>query len=150
MQLPDHDITLEAAWPQLFVDHKGKYWDVPENISLNLSSLKSDSGLRYRFGIRKSSGDPEAVNAIDGNPPLSLMPGLCAKAALSYEKTKYLWKDDDEAAENLNLTTDKAPTSLPPYDVRLMKPQSAISGIIGNFCKFIISLLFQMRNRMFM
>ncbi|XP_028782486.1 protein TRIGALACTOSYLDIACYLGLYCEROL 4, chloroplastic [Neltuma alba] len=131
-QLPDHDITLEAAWPQLFIDHKGNYWDVPESISLDLSSLKSDSGLRYRFGIHKNGGYPEAVNAIDGIPPLSLLPGLCAKAAFSYEKIKYLWKDN-EVAESLKQTIDKPATSY-PYDVRLMEPQSAISGIIGGAC----------------
>lgn len=131
-QLPDHDITLEAAWPQLFIDHKGKYWDVPVSLSLDLSSLKSDSGLRYRVGIHKNGGDPEAVNAIDGNSPLSLLPGLCAKAALSYEKIKYLWRDN-EAAESLKQATDKEATSY-PYDVRLMEPQSALSGIIGGAC----------------
>ncbi|KAK4268035.1 hypothetical protein QN277_024741 [Acacia crassicarpa] len=131
-QLPNHDITLEAAWPQLFIDHKGKYWDVPESLSLDLLSLKSDSGLRYRFGIHKNGGDPEAVNAIDGNPPLPLLPGLCAKAALSCEKIKFLWRDS-EAAESLNQTTDKPATSY-PYDVRLMEPQSAISGIFGGAC----------------
>ncbi|KAF7825955.1 protein TRIGALACTOSYLDIACYLGLYCEROL 4, chloroplastic [Senna tora] len=129
-QLPDHDLMLEAAWPQLFIDHKGKYWDVPETISLNFSSLKSDSGLRYRLGIHKSRGDPEAVNTEDESPPLSLMPGLCAKAAMSYENIKYLWKYK-EPAENLEQTTDKEPPSMPPYDMRLMEPHAAISGIIG-------------------
>lgn len=126
---------MEAAWPQLFIDHKGKYWDVPEFISLDLSSLKSDSGLRYRFGIHKNGGDPEVVNAVDGSPPLSLLPGLCAKAAMSYESVKYLWRDNE--AESLNQRTDLPATSY-PYDVRLMVPQSAISGIIGKFLKFVL------------
>lgn len=128
MQLPDHDLTLETAWPQLFVDHKGKYWDVPESISIDLSSLVSDSGLRYQIGIHKNGGNPQAVNAIDGTPPLSLLPGLCAKAALTYEKIKYFWRDK-EAAEDLKQETDK----VLPYDVRLTEPHAAISGIMGNF-----------------
>ncbi|KAF9592041.1 hypothetical protein IFM89_011791 [Coptis chinensis] len=92
MQLPEHDITLEAAWPELFIDRNGKYWDVPESISLDMSSLISDSGLRYRFGVNKNSGHPQAVNAINGDPPLALMPGICAKAAFSYEKSSDIWR----------------------------------------------------------
>ncbi|KAF9612084.1 hypothetical protein IFM89_038003 [Coptis chinensis] len=58
MQLPEHDITLEAAWLELFIDRNGKYWDVPESISLDVSYLIFDSGLRYRavtFGDKKRS-----------------------------------------------------------------------------------------------
>lgn len=127
MQLPDHDLTVEAAWPQLFVDHRGKYWDVPESISVDLSSLLSNSGLRYRFGIHKNGGNPEAVNATDSNPPLSLLPGLCAKAAFTYEKIKYIWRhnndDDDDDDDDFEERT--------PYDVRLTEPHAAVSGIIG-------------------
>lgn len=122
MQLPDHDLTVEAAWPQLFVDHKGKYWDVPESISVDLSSLVSESGLRYRFGIHKNGGNPQAINATDSSPPLSLLPGLCAKAAFTYEKIKYFWRDK-EAEEDQRSS----------YDVRLRKPHAAVSGIIGKF-----------------
>ena len=89
MQLPYHDITLEAAWPELFVDHKGKYWDVPESISLDMSSLVSESGLRYRIGVHKNDGHPQAVNSIDDEAPTSLMPGFYAKAAFSYEKSHH-------------------------------------------------------------
>ncbi|MBA0880842.1 hypothetical protein Goshw_017620 [Gossypium schwendimanii] len=68
--LPDHDITLDDAWPELFMDHKGRYWEVPESISLDMSSLPSDSG----------------------EAPSALMPGLCAKVAFSYEKKKDFWR----------------------------------------------------------
>ncbi|KAI4345319.1 hypothetical protein L6164_012451 [Bauhinia variegata] len=136
-KLPAHDLTLEAAWPQLFIDQKGKYWDVPESISLDLSSLVSDTGLRYRFGIHKNGGDPQAVNGIDGNPPPSLMPGLCAKAAFSFEKIRYFWRDE-QAIENLKRRRTyqpvEGPIPPPPYDLRLAEPQSAISGIIGGNC----------------
>ncbi|RZC20015.1 Protein TRIGALACTOSYLDIACYLGLYCEROL 4, chloroplastic [Glycine soja] len=124
LQLHDHDLTLEAAWPQLFVDHKGKYWDVPESLSVDLSSLVSESGLRYHFGIHKNGGNPQAMNATDGNPPLSLLPGLCAKVAVSYEKIKYFWRDKG-AAEQEN-------EEALPYDVRLKEPHAAVSGIIGS------------------
>ncbi|KAK7386192.1 hypothetical protein VNO78_26229 [Psophocarpus tetragonolobus] len=123
-KLPDHDLTLEAAWPQLFVDHKGKYWDVPESYSVDLSSLVSESGLRYRVGIHKNGGNPRAMNEIKGNPPLSLLPGLCAKAAISYEKIKYFWRD--------KVVVEKENEHLLPYDVRLKEPHAAVTGIIGS------------------
>lgn len=129
MQLPDHDLTVEAAWPQLFVDHKGKYWDVPESISVDLSSLLSNSGLRYRVGIHKNGGNPQAINATDNsNPPLSLLPGLCAKAAFSYEKIKYLWRHNDDDDDVDDFFEERT-----PYDLRLKEPHAAVSGIIGKF-----------------
>ncbi|TXG62462.1 hypothetical protein EZV62_009456 [Acer yangbiense] len=129
-ELPDHDITLEAAWPQLFIDRKGGYWDVPEAISLSLSSLTSDSGLRYRFGIQKNSGHPRSVNAINGEAPAALMPGLCAKAAFSYEQSKDIWRQK-ETKNDLIVTTDKGQFWRPAYDVRLKEPHATISAIIG-------------------
>ncbi|KAK7286944.1 hypothetical protein RJT34_22313 [Clitoria ternatea] len=122
-KLTDHDLTLEAAWPQLFVDHKGKYWDVPESISVDLSSLVSPSGLRYHFGIHKNGGNPQAMNATDGKPPLSLLPGVCAKAAFSYEKIKYFWRDNVDAPQYI----DEG-----PYDARLKEPHAAVSGTFGS------------------
>lgn len=132
-QLPDHDITLDAAWPELFMDHKGKYWEVPESISLDMSSLPSDSGLQYHFGIHKNSGHPQAFNALDGEAPSALMPGLCAKAAFSYQKRKDIWRQK-ETKEDLIIKTDKGSYWRPSYDVRLREPHAAISGIIGGTC----------------
>lgn len=140
MQLLSHDITLEAAWPQLFIDHKAQYWDVPESISLNMASLASDSGLRYRFGIQKNSGQPESANAIDGEPPAALMPGLCAKAAFSYQLRKDMWRNK-ETKEDLIIKTDKGSFWRPAYDVRLREPHAAISAIIGNFAFLAVSTL---------
>ncbi|KAE8038522.1 hypothetical protein FH972_011023 [Carpinus fangiana] len=132
-KLPLHDLTLEAAWPELFIDHKGRYWDVPESISLDLSSLLSESGLRYRVGLHKNSGHPKALNATDDEAPLSLMPGLCAKAAFSYEKSRDFWREK-EKEEDVIVETDKGSFWRPSYDVRLKEPHSAISGIIGGAC----------------
>ncbi|XVE74164.1 hypothetical protein DITRI_Ditri11bG0177000 [Diplodiscus trichospermus] len=129
-QLPDHDITLEAAWPELFMDHKGKYWEVPESISLDMSSVPSDSGLLYRFGIHKNSGHPQPFNALDGEAPSSLLPGLCAKAAFSYEKSKDIWRRK-ETKEDFIVKTDKGSFWRPSYDARLKEPHALISGIIG-------------------
>ncbi|KAA8515803.1 hypothetical protein F0562_018586 [Nyssa sinensis] len=132
-KLPDHDITVEAAWPDLFIDRNGKYWDVPESISLDCSSLVSESGLRYRFGIHKNSGCPQAVNSVNGEAPLALMPGLCAKAAFSYEKSKDLWRQK-ETKKDVIVVTDKGRFWRPSYDIRLKEPHAAISGIIGGSC----------------
>ncbi|KAF5952736.1 hypothetical protein HYC85_010680 [Camellia sinensis] len=121
------------AWPELYIDHNGKYWDVPESISLDCSSLVSESGLRYRFGLHKNSGHPEPVHPSHGEVPLALMPGLCAKAAFSYEKSKDLWRQP-ETKEDLIIETEKGRFWQPAYDVRLKEPHAAISGIIGATC----------------
>uniref|UniRef100_A0A2P2IJW9 Uncharacterized protein n=2 Tax=Rhizophora mucronata TaxID=61149 RepID=A0A2P2IJW9_RHIMU len=132
-ELPDHDITLEAGRPELFIDHKGGYWDVPESISLDLSSLTSESGFRYRFGLHKNSGQPQAVTAINGETPLSLMPGLCGKAAFSYVKSKDFWRQK-ETKKDILVKKEKGWYWHPSYDTRLNEPHSAISGIIGGTC----------------
>lgn len=141
LQLPYHDITLEAAWPELFIDHKGQYWDVPESISLDLSSLVSESGLRYRIGIHKNSGHPQAVNSIDGEVPTSLMPGLCAKAAFSYEKSQDLWRQK-ETKKDVMVKKDNGWFWRPSYDVRLKEPHAAVSGIFGKFTTLQVNHIF--------
>lgn len=129
-ELPDHDITLEAAWPGLFLDHKGKYWDVPESISLDMSSLPSESGFQYRFGVHKNGGHPQPVNTLNGEVPCALMPGLCTKAAFSYEKRKDFWRQKDKV-DDTAVKTDKGKVWHPSFDMRLREPHAAISGIIG-------------------
>lgn len=130
MQLPGHDITLEAAWPELYIDHRGNYWDVPESISLNCSSLVSDSGLRYRFGIHKNGGYPQSLDHVYDELPFSILPGLCAKAAFSYEKSRDFWRLKESKKDALVKPKDDG-SSRPSYDIRLKEPHSAVSGIIG-------------------
>ncbi|XAR63303.1 hypothetical protein NMG60_11023192 [Bertholletia excelsa] len=132
-KLPNHDITMEAAWPELFIDHNGKYWDVPESVSVDCCSLVSESGLRYRFGLHKNGGNPQAVGSGQGEIPLALMPGLCAKAAFSYEKSKDLWRQR-ETKKDLIIETEKGQFWRPAYDIRLKDPHATISGIIGGTC----------------
>ncbi|KAG9134104.1 hypothetical protein Leryth_004796 [Lithospermum erythrorhizon] len=132
-KLPEHDITMEAAWPELFLDHKGKYWEVPESVSLDCTSLVSESGFRYRFGLHKNTGLPQAHTYVEGEAPHGLMPGLCAKAAFSYEKSKDFWRQK-EMKEEVMIQTDKGRIFRPSYDIRLREPHSAISGIIGGTC----------------
>ncbi|KAB2614562.1 protein TRIGALACTOSYLDIACYLGLYCEROL 4 [Pyrus ussuriensis x Pyrus communis] len=132
-KLPYHDITLEAAWPELFVDHKGKYWDVPESISLDMSSLVSKSGFRYHIGVHKNSGHPQAVNSIDDEAPTSLMPGFGAKAAFSYEKSEDLWRQN-ETRKDIMIQKEKGLFWRPSYDVRLKEPHAAVYGVFGGGC----------------
>ncbi|PPR96670.1 hypothetical protein GOBAR_AA24004 [Gossypium barbadense] len=82
-QLSYYDITLDAAWPKLFMDHKGKYWEVPESISLDMSSLPSNSGCHIIF--------------------------TCTKiAAFSYEKKMDFWRRK-ETKEDFIVKTDNEP-----------------------------------------
>ncbi|KAL0397431.1 UNVERIFIED_CONTAM: protein TRIGALACTOSYLDIACYLGLYCEROL 4, chloroplastic [Sesamum calycinum] len=63
-------IKKKAAWPELFIDHKGKYWEVPESVSVDCSSLVSESGFRYRFGLHKNSGTPQAFDSTNADAPV--------------------------------------------------------------------------------
>lgn len=123
---------MEAAWPDLFLDHKGRFWDVPESLNFDVSSLAPESGLRYRFGLHKSKGNPQPVNAAasaesGGDAPTSLMPGLCAKAAVSYKANRDLWRPQEKE----DITEDEDTPVFLPYDLRLKDPHAAISGIVG-------------------
>ncbi|EPS72170.1 hypothetical protein M569_02584 [Genlisea aurea] len=131
-----HDINLEVAWPDLFMDRKGKYWEVPGSVSLDISSVISDSGLRYHFGIHGNSGTPTSFEPVKGEvPPPSLLPGICSKAAFSYEKTRDFWRSverkDDDALE-LIPKRQQIPS---PYDVRLKEPHGAVTWIVGSNCE---------------
>ncbi|KAL9245222.1 hypothetical protein vseg_018898 [Gypsophila vaccaria] len=130
-KLPYHDLTVDAAWPELFVDHKGKYWNVPQSVSLDLSSLVSDSGLRYRLGLHKNGGKAKAIiNTVDAETPPALLPGICAKSAFSFEKSKDLWRVK-ETEDDIFIKTEKGKFWRPAYDVRLKEPHASISSIIG-------------------
>ncbi|KAM1556718.1 hypothetical protein COP2_041505 [Malus domestica] len=121
--------SCQAAWPELFVDHKGKYWDLPESMSLDMSSLVSGSGLWYRIGLPKNI---QAVNSVDGEAPTSLMPGFCAKAAFSYEKSQDLWRQN-ETRKDIMIQKEKGWFWRPSYDVRHKEPHSSVSGIFVVF-----------------
>ena len=128
---------MEAAWPDLFLDHKGRFWDVPESLNFDLSSLAPEIGLQYRFGVHKSKGDPHPVNAagescVGGEAPASLMPGLCAKAAVSYKAKRDLWRPKEEEDNNTEDDDDDDTPVFLPYDIRLKEPHAAVSGIVGS------------------
>ncbi|CAM8990884.1 unnamed protein product [Rhodiola kirilowii] len=131
-QLPHHDLTVEAAWPELFVDGSGGYWDMPGSLSLNLASLNPEPGLRYRVGLHKNSGFPKAVNTVaaTNQVPRALMSEVCANAALSFEKIHDFWRRK-ERKEDTVIKTEKGWFWRHSYDERLKEPHSAIAGIIG-------------------
>ncbi|PKA53418.1 hypothetical protein AXF42_Ash012360 [Apostasia shenzhenica] len=132
--LPNHDVTLEAAWPEVFLDRDGAYWEVPSSASFDVSSLVSDSGFRYRFGLHKNDGNPEAVNSSLNYVPMSLMPGLCAKAAFSFEKRRDFWREWEQNGAQEERSVRK-PVWLIPYDEQLKEPHAAVSAIIGGTCE---------------
>ncbi|XP_076899045.1 protein TRIGALACTOSYLDIACYLGLYCEROL 4, chloroplastic-like [Bidens hawaiensis] len=134
-KLPYHDITLEAAWPELFVDRNGKYWEMPESISLDCLSLVSESGLRYRVGIHKNGGLVKAVDLENGQPPASLSPGVCAKAAFSYEKSKDIWRKPETKDDLVLVKREGGEFRNTAYDIRMKEPHATISGIFGSTCE---------------
>lgn len=97
----------------------------------------SESGFRYRLGLHQSSGQPSALSDACGSVPSSLMPGICAKAAFSYEKNKDFWRKEEEN-KDVKLKPSKVQPRLRPYDVQLGEPHAAISGLIGDFT-FLLS-----------
>lgn len=122
------------------MDRNGKYWDMPQSISLDCLSLVSDSGLRYRFGLHNNGGSPNPVDSVDSQIPASLTPGVSAKAAFSYEKSKDLWRKL-ETKEDLGLVqTKRGEYCNAAYDLRMKEPHAAISGIFGKFLFFLLLL----------
>ncbi|GLJ48346.1 hypothetical protein SUGI_1020610 [Cryptomeria japonica] len=121
-KLPQHDLSLETSWHGRFVQTQGSSWNAPLSISLDLTSLESDSGLRYRIGIRHNSGLPqECDNGNSTEIPWVVSPGLSAKAAISFEKHAKIWKD--QSGPRLRQK---------PYNLFLSQPHVTVSTIIGS------------------
>ncbi|XP_072976415.1 protein TRIGALACTOSYLDIACYLGLYCEROL 4, chloroplastic [Typha angustifolia] len=120
-KLPQHNLTLEAAWPALFVDKRGTYWDVPLSLAIDLASICSGSGLDYHLCLQHNSGQPKHFGVDQTNEvPTSLLPGLCAKAAFSFKKNVDFWRKKEGKLKMVQ-----------PYDVFLSDPHVSGSGIIG-------------------
>ncbi|KAI9196381.1 hypothetical protein LWI28_023443 [Acer negundo] len=121
-QFPNHNLTVEAVWPGLFVDESSNYWDVPFSMAVDLASLASDSGLSYHFTMHHNAGSP---NQFEGHEnafavPAPLLPGLSFKSAFSYKKNINFWRS---TAQKLKMVQ--------PYDIFLSNPHVSASGIIG-------------------
>ncbi|MBA0569139.1 hypothetical protein Golob_006594 [Gossypium lobatum] len=121
-KFPHHNLTVDAAWPALFVDKEtGTYWDVPFSMAIDLASLPLDSGLSYHLCLHHNHGLPKQFQ---GDPiaqvPASLFPGVSAKCAFSYEKNVDIWRSK---AQKLKMVQ--------PYDIFLSNPHVSASGTIG-------------------
>uniref|UniRef100_A0A0E0MTZ3 Uncharacterized protein n=1 Tax=Oryza rufipogon TaxID=4529 RepID=A0A0E0MTZ3_ORYRU len=122
MKLPHQNITLEASWPGLFIDKNGVYWDVPLSLSADLASVGSESGLSYHVLLQQNSGEPKCFGGGEetSDVPVALLPGLCAKAAVSIKKSIDVWRKKEDKLKNVQ-----------PYDVFLSEPHVSFTGIIG-------------------
>ncbi|GMI72453.1 TRIGALACTOSYLDIACYLGLYCEROL 4, PIGMENT DEFECTIVE 320 [Hibiscus trionum] len=121
-KFPNHNLTIDAAWPALFVDKEtGDYWDVPFSMALDLASLPSDCGPSYHLCLHHNNGSPKQFQ---GDPiaqvPASLLPGFSAKCAFSYKKNVDIWRSK---AQKLKMVQ--------PYDLFLSDPHISASGTIG-------------------
>ncbi|KAL8049091.1 hypothetical protein ABFX02_07G110100 [Erythranthe guttata] len=121
----DHNLTIEAASPTLFVDGLGNYWDVPFTLGLDFASLpSSDSGMSSHFCINHTSGSPHKYDttpvSVSVPVPPSLLPGLCAKCAVSFKNNFDIWRSQAPKTKLVQ-----------PYDIFLSNPHISASAIIG-------------------
>lgn len=122
-KFPHHNLTLDVAWPALFVDKEtGNYWDVPFSMALDLASLPCDSGPSYHLLLHHNHGSPKLFEEDDrmAQVPASLLPGTSFKGAFSYKKRVDIWRSK---AQKLKM--------IQPYDLFLSDPHVSASGIIG-------------------
>jgi hypothetical protein len=131
LQLPHQNLTFQASWPGLFVDKKGAYWDVPLSLSADLASVGSSSGLSYHVLLQQNSGAPKCFGGDETNDvPVALLPGLCAKAAISIKKSIDVWRRKEDKLKNVQ-----------PYDVFLSDSHVSFTGIVGKHSTFHLILI---------
>ncbi|CAN1143245.1 Protein TRIGALACTOSYLDIACYLGLYCEROL 4, chloroplastic [Linum perenne] len=122
-EFPNHNLTLEAVSPALFMDKTGNYWDVPLSLALDLASIPSNSGASYHFCMRHIAGLPKLFQSSDQTPgriPTTLLPGTTLRHAMSLKKNVEIWRSQ---AKKLKMVQ--------PFDIFLSSPHVSASGIIG-------------------
>ncbi|PKI36034.1 hypothetical protein CRG98_043609 [Punica granatum] len=124
-EFPHHNLTVEAAWPGLFIDDHGTYWDVPSSVAIDLASVASDSGASYHLCLHHNEGMPKPLDSDDRTVrydelPTTLLPGLALKGAFSFKKNIDLWRSK---AQKLKMVQ--------PYDIFLSNPHASASWAIG-------------------
>lgn len=127
-KLQHHDVYMEASWHERYVQMQGSSLDAPLSVSLDLAPHRSTSGLSYRLGVHHNCGLPQEHGSVDNvEIPWVASPGLCAKAAISFEKHIVLWKDQSHQQrwERSQKRWQK------PYNFCFSRPLVLISGIIG-------------------
>lgn len=122
MKFLNHNLTVEAVSPALFVDKSGNYWDVPFSMAIDLASLASDSGASYHLCLHHNSGSPTPFgdDHTTHEAPATLLPGLSLKSAFSFKQNLDIWRSK---AQKLKMVQ--------PYDMFLSTPHVSASGIIG-------------------
>ena len=127
LQLPHQNVTVQASCPGLYVDKKGVYWDVPLSLSADLASVGSSSGLSCHLFLQQNSGEPKCFGGDETSEvPIALLPGLCAKAAVSIKKSIDAWRKKEDKLKNVQ-----------PYDVFLSDSHVSFTGIVGKYPLFI-------------
>lgn len=120
-KFPQHNLTVEAVSPGLFVDKSGTYWDVPLSMAIDLASIASDSGKSYHLSMHHNSGLPKQLEGDQTHEvPATLLPGLCVKSAFSFKKNIDIWRSKTKKLKMVQ-----------PYDMFLSNPHVSASGIIG-------------------
>lgn len=120
-KFPHHDLTLEAAWPGLFVDKQGNYWDVPVSMAADLASVTSDSGVSYHLCLQHILGSAKQVKSGgSGEVPATVLPGLSLKSAFSLKRSIDFWRSQ---AKKLKMVQ--------PFDIFLSNPHVSATGIVG-------------------
>lgn len=122
-KFPQHDLTVEAALPGLYTDQLGNYWDVPFALAFDLASVASESGISYHLLANHNTGSPKQCQGQQPAKeiPPSLLPGLCAKGAVSLKKSVDLWRSEAPLLKMVQ-----------PYDIFLSSPHISASGILGS------------------
>lgn len=121
LQFLNHNLTVEAACPELFVDNSGTYWDVPFSMAIDLASVTSDSGGSYHLCLNHNAGLPEQHGRqTTSGAPTTLLPGLSFKSAFSFKKNVDIWRSK---SPKLKLVQ--------PFDILLSNPHITASGILG-------------------
>lgn len=130
-QFPHHNLTMEAAWPGLFIDGNGSYWDVPFSLAFDLASTTRDSGASYHLFFNNCAGSPKQYEGqhSDELPPVALLPGFTAKSVVSLKKNIELWRSE---ASMLKMVQ--------PYDILLSNPHISASWILGENCSIIAEI----------
>lgn len=116
-KMQQHDFLVAAAWNDKCVDRRGRYWNVPDTVSLDLLSC-NPSGLRYRVGVHHSSGVTEPSGEAASALPFGALAGVCGRAAVFLEKEINLWKDTQNKPQK-------------PFNLLASHPHFTISGIMG-------------------
>lgn len=118
-KLDQHQILLESAYHERYVDRESGYWDVPQTVSLDMASRGAPGGLRYRLGVHHSAGAPQRCGGDDRarKVPSGGLPGLRFQAGASMEKSLDLWKTD--------------PGSNKSYSFFEARPCISVSGVLG-------------------